>query len=151
MCGSEISDIIRFRKRVGEKCPRGILRTGFLNGTRRTALHEYALPKRIVDIINRAAGENGAKRVNSATLMIGENTGIMPDSVQVYFEIIAQGTPAQDAKLHLNIVQTQMHCKSCNKNFVKPRFSFTCPHCGALGSPTETGNECFVESVELEV
>lgn len=114
-------------------------------------MHEYALTKRIVDIINRAAEENEAKRVNSATLMIGENTGIMPDSVQVYFEIIAQGTPAQDAKLHLNIVKTEMHCKACNKNFLKPRFSFACPDCGALGSPTETGNECFVQSVELEV
>ncbi len=114
-------------------------------------MHEYALTKRIVEIINRAAEKNGAKRVNSVKLMIGENTGIMPDSVQVYFEIIAQGTPAQDAKLHLNIVQTEMRCKVCNNNFLKPRFSFTCPDCGELGSPTETGNECFVESVELEV
>ncbi len=114
-------------------------------------MHEYALTKRIVEIINRAAEENGAKRVNSATLMIGENTGIMPDSVQIYFEIIASGTPAQDAKLALNLVKTQMFCKACNKNFNKPRFSFTCPDCGALGSPTETGNECYVESVELEV
>lgn len=118
---------------------------------RRTILHEYALTKRIVEIINRAAEENGAKRVNAASLMIGENTGIMPDSVQVYFEIIAKGTPAQDAKLELNLVKTQMHCRSCNKNFIKPRFSFECPDCGALGSPTEIGNECFVQSVELEV
>ena len=114
-------------------------------------MHEYALTKRIVEIINRAAEQNGAKRINSAILMIGENTGIMPDSVQIYFEIIAKGTPAQDAKLQMNLVQTQMHCNACNKNFVKPRFSFVCPDCGALGSPTDIGSECYVESVEMDV
>jgi hydrogenase nickel incorporation protein HypA/HybF len=44
-----------------------------------------------------------------------------------------------------------MHCDRCNKNFIRPRYSFDCPDCGGLGKPTEIGKEFFIESVELEV
>jgi hydrogenase nickel incorporation protein HypA/HybF len=44
-----------------------------------------------------------------------------------------------------------MHCPHCDKNFIRPRFSFACPDCGTLGSPTQIGNEFYVESLELEV
>lgn len=113
-------------------------------------MHEYALTKRIVAIVNEAALTNGAKRVNAVHLVVGENTGIIPDSVQMYFDMIAEGTAAMGAKLAVRSVQSEMRCPVCEQNFVRPRFSFACPTCGALGSPTEVGNECYVESVELE-
>ncbi len=113
-------------------------------------MHEYGLTKQIVSIINQAARDNGAARVSAAFLVIGENTSIIPESVQMYYDMIARGTPAEGAKLNVRMVKVEMHCPQCGKNFVRPRFSFACPICGTLGSPTEVGNECYVESVELE-
>jgi hydrogenase nickel incorporation protein HypA/HybF len=114
-------------------------------------MHEYSLTKQIVRIINRTALDNGAKKVSSVRLTVGENTGIIPDSVQMYFDMIAQGTHAEGAQLLVKYIKAEMHCPNCGKNFVRPRFSFECPDCGTLGNPTETGNEFYVESVELDI
>ncbi len=113
-------------------------------------MHEYSLTKQIARIVNDTALAHRAQRVSAAHLVIGENTGIIPDSVQMYFDMIAMGTPAEGAKLHVRTVHAEMHCPACGKNFHRPRFSFACPDCGALGTPTEIGNEFYVESVELE-
>ncbi len=113
-------------------------------------MHEYGLTKRMVHIVNQAAAAHHATRVLTVFVVIGENSSVIPDSVQVYFDMIAAGTPAQGAVLSVRTVKAEMHCPSCGKNFERPRFSFACPLCGRLGSPTETGNECYVERVELE-
>jgi len=113
-------------------------------------MHEYSLTKQIVKIVNRAASEHNAKRVTQVRLVMGASGGIIPESVQMYFDQIAQGTLAEGAQLTLRLVAPQMHCPVCNQNFTRPRFSFECPICGTLGSPTDIGNEFYVEGIELE-
>lgn len=113
-------------------------------------MHEYGLTERIARIVNDAALAYHAHRVLTVFLVVGENTSIMPDSVQLYYDIIAQGTPAAGAELRVQMVEAEMHCPRCEKNFRRPHFSFVCPGCGGLGRPTDIGNECYVERVELE-
>ena len=114
-------------------------------------MHEFALTQRIVSIINEAASEHGAKKVNAAYLIVGENAGIIPDSIRMYYDAIARGTPAAGAKLHIRLIKAEIRCPACGINFTRPRYSFACPECGALGSPTDTGGECYVERVELDI
>ena len=113
-------------------------------------MHEYSLAKQIARIVANTATENNAVKVNSVNLVVGESSGIIPGSVQLYFDMIAKGTPAEGAKLCVKIVQTQMRCPECGKNFIRPRFSFECPDCGALGNPTDIGNLFYVESIKIE-
>lgn len=118
---------------------------------RAAAMHEYSLTKQIVTIANNTAKANHAARINTVSVVLGEHSGIIPDSVQMYFDMIAAGTEAEGAALRIRMVKQEMHCPSCNRNFIRPRFSFACPDCGTLGNPTDTGNEYYVESVELEI
>ena len=113
-------------------------------------MHEYALTKQMVNIVNRTAVVQNAKRVITVRLVLGESSGIIPESVQTYFDMIARGTPAEGAVLQVRLIRAQMFCPACKRNFFRPRFSFACPDCGTLGQPTEIGNECYVEGVELE-
>jgi hydrogenase nickel incorporation protein HypA/HybF len=114
-------------------------------------MHEYSLTRQIVRIACRAAEENAAQRVTLVRLVVGGASGIVPESVQLYFDQIARGTPAEGAVLHVRLITPQMRCPVCERNFERPLFSFACPQCGALGTPTEIGTEFYVESVELEV
>lgn len=114
-------------------------------------VHEYALTKRIVQIVNGAAAAHSAARVSAVYLVVGENSGILPDSVQMYFDMIARGTPGEGAALHMRTVRPEMRCPRCGVSFVRPRFSFACPACGALGVPTDVGNEFYVERAELDI
>ena len=113
-------------------------------------MHEYSLTKRIVQIANDTAASHCAGRVITVFLVIGENRSVIPDSLQLYFDIIAKGTPAEGAALEIRTIKAEMYCPQCQKNFHRPRFSFACPDCQTLGSPTPIGNEGYVERVELE-
>lgn len=113
-------------------------------------MHEYGQTKQIVKIVNDAAQKLGAVKVNTVHLVVGENTSIIPQSVEMYFDMIAKGTAAEGAKLDVRVVKSEMHCPLCDKNFQRPRFSFACPECGTLGTPTDIGNEFYVESIEVE-
>jgi len=113
-------------------------------------MHEFSLTKQIVRIVNNTAADHHAKKVNKVHLVVGESSGIIPDSVQIYFDMIAVGTAAEGAQLVIKYIKPQMLCPNCNKNFIRPRFSFACPDCGTLGNPTDIGSEFYVESIELD-
>lgn len=114
-------------------------------------MHEYALTERIVRIANEAAEKQDAKSVSSVSIVVGETSGILVESVQLYFDLIAEGTKAEGARLLVSTIPPEMRCPECGRNFVRPRFSFACPTCGVLGNPTNVGKEFYVESVELEL
>ena len=113
-------------------------------------MHEYPLTQRIVEIAVREAEKAGARRVVTVRLVIGEASGVIAESVQLYFDLIAEGTAAEGATLLVTPVRPEMRCPACNKSFYRPRYSFACPECGTLGTPTDVGREFYVESVELE-
>ncbi len=105
----------------------------------------------MIRIAENAAQREGAYKISSITLVVGENAGILPDSIQMYFDFIAKGTLAEGAILLLRMVPARMRCPRCGTDFDRPLFSFACPDCGTLGHPTETGNEFYLESLELEI
>ena len=114
-------------------------------------MHEYSVTKNIVNIVNNAAAARGAARVKTVFLVIGESTCVIPDCVQIYYGMIARGTASEGAAINVRVVKPEMYCPVCLKTYHRPRFSFDCPTCGTAGSPTEAGNELYVERVELEV
>lgn len=114
-------------------------------------MHEYGLTKEIIRIAENAARNEGAYKISRISLVVGENAGILPDSIQMYFDFISKGTLAEGATLQLSIVPVRMCCPHCGKHFERPLFSFACPDCGTLGHPMEAGNEFYVESLELEI
>lgn len=113
-------------------------------------MHEYSLTKQMVKIVSDTAIEHLAQKVTSVSVVIGAGTCIIPESVQMYFDIIAADTVAAGAVLKIKTAPVQMYCPHCKKQFIKPSFSFECPDCSTLGSPTTEGREFYVESVELE-
>ena len=113
-------------------------------------MHEYSLTQRIVGIVNETAQGYKNSKVTSVRLVIGENTSIIPDCIQLYYDMIAQGTQAAGARLDVRTVKPQMYCPHCGRNFERRVFSFECPDCGTPGNPTDIGNEAYVESIELE-
>ena len=113
-------------------------------------MHELSLTQQIVRIVCDAAKQEHALRVLKVNLAVGEDSGIMPDCVQTYYDLLAKGTVAEGAILNATTVRTTLFCEACQKEFERARFSFSCPVCGAEGSHTGKGSDCFVESIELE-
>lgn len=113
-------------------------------------MHEYPVTLEIVRIAVKTAREKGGL-VKAIHLVVGEDSGFIGESIQMYFDVISEGTLCEGARLTIQDIKPKMRCDRCGALFERKRFSFTCPRCGGDGSPTEIGKEFYIESVDLEV
>ena len=109
-------------------------------------MHEYALAQ---SIIQTAAEHASGAKVTKIEMVIGESSGIMGESIRMYFDIFAENTPCEDAIIEIETVKPKLRCKACDMLFVRKPFSFNCA-CGGEGMPTEIGREFFIKSIVVE-
>lgn len=113
-------------------------------------MHEYSVTQNIINLAVEEAQKNGAQKIKFITLVVGELSSVIDESVQMYFDILSEDTIAQGAQLTFRKVKAQLECKGCGKTFERKSNSFDCPHCGGLGKLTEVGKEFYIESIEVE-
>lgn len=112
-------------------------------------MHEYPITKRIIEISQEYANKYDAKEVKQINLVVGDYSGYVASSIELYFEIIAEGSLCQDARLNIRRIKPMLKCKECDTLFERKPFSFECSSCGGQGSPTEIGREFYIESIEI--
>ncbi|MGN6715103.1 MAG: hydrogenase maturation nickel metallochaperone HypA/HybF [Anaerocolumna jejuensis] len=95
------------------------------------------------------AKEQGAGCVRTINLVVGDYSGYVGESINLYFDIIAEGTLCEKAKLNIERVKPKLKCTSCGEYFERRPFSFECPDCGGEGEPTEIGKEFYLKSIEI--
>lgn len=114
-------------------------------------MHEYPLTEQIVRIAVEHAEKNRAARITRISLVVGDMSGFVADSIQMYFDVIARGTTAEGAILEIEHIRPKMKCGPCGLYFERKPYSFACPRCGNNGVPTEIGKECYVKDIEIEI
>jgi hydrogenase nickel incorporation protein HypA/HybF len=112
-------------------------------------MHEYPITRRIIEIAGEYAVKNNADEVKVINLVVGDYCGYVASSIELYFELIAQGSVCEKAKLNIERVVPRLKCSNCGELFVRKPFSFECPKCGKEGSPTEIGKEFYIKSIEV--
>ncbi|OPZ86791.1 MAG: Hydrogenase/urease nickel incorporation protein HypA [Firmicutes bacterium ADurb.Bin419] len=112
-------------------------------------MHEYSITQQIVKIAEENAKKYGATRIERISLVVGELSGFIGDSIQMYFDILAKDTLAEGAQLDITYVKPQLKCTKCKYYFYRSRFSFECPKCGGMGAPTEIGKEFYVKDIDI--
>lgn len=113
-------------------------------------MHEYPITCHLVRLACEKAASEGADRVLSLTLVIGDDAGYVGDSIQLYFDPIAEGTACEGAELHVVRIRPQLCCPACGQYFERKPFSFACPNCGTDGHPTGIGKEFYLKTIEIE-
>ena len=104
-------------------------------------MHEYPITLHIIEM---------AEEVDTINLVVGDYSGYVGDSINLYFEIIAEGTLCENARLNIERVKPKLRCTSCGKYFERQPFSFECPYCKGEGEPTEIGKEFYLKSIEIK-
>ena len=111
-------------------------------------MHEMAVTQSILEIALRHAGDTG--RITQLNLIIGDLAGIVDDSVQFYWDILTQGTIAENSKLCFERIATRFHCNDCQQEFEPDAYTFECPHCGSSAVYIVAGKEFRLDSIEIE-
>jgi hydrogenase nickel incorporation protein HypA/HybF len=82
--------------------------------------------------------------------VVGDYSGFIGESIQMYFDVISEGTLCEGAKVNIERVKPKLQCSQCGTYFERKPFSFACPACGGEGRPTEIGKEFYIDSIEVE-
>ena len=81
-------------------------------------MHELSITQSILDISLKAAKEQHATRIRAIRLKIGAFSGVVPECVQMYLDVLAKGTPGRGrAKIE---AETQYRCGSSAATAVQP-------------------------------
>ena len=78
-------------------------------------MHELSITQSIVNIAAETAAKHQVKRVNEIRIRIGEYSGIVPQCVQQYFDILSKGTAAEGAVLKMERIPITMRGGECDR------------------------------------
>ncbi len=114
-------------------------------------MHELPITQNILKIALQYAEKEGATRIMTLNLVIGQLSSVIDDSIQFYWPIISEGTIAEDAKLYFRRVPAQLKCLDCGTIYeLEDGQLRTCPSCESSQVSILSGREFQLESIQIE-
>ncbi|HKZ55764.1 MAG TPA: hydrogenase maturation nickel metallochaperone HypA [Anaerolineales bacterium] len=113
-------------------------------------MHELSVTQSMLEIALRHSQSAGARRVTDLHLVIGDLSSIVDESLQFYWDIVSQGTPAEGAKLHFQRVPLELICLACEDRYLPVGQDLACPACGSAQVKVVTGEEFHLEAIDVE-
>ena len=96
--------------------------------------------------VRHAAG----RRVSVVEVKVGHLRQVVPSALEFAFELVAEGTEVEGARLELEVVAAEGRCRSCAAETVMDGFPLACGRCGGFDIEVTAGEELAVEALELE-
>ena len=113
-------------------------------------MHELTITEHILQIALAHLPPQEDVYISDVHLVIGDLSSIVDDSVQFYWDILAENTAASNATLHFQRLPAQLTCQTCSHTYRPPPEDWACPACGGLRVRVVTGEEFYVEAIEVE-
>ncbi len=113
-------------------------------------MHELPVTESLLEIALRHAQEAGARRITNLYLVIGQLASIVDDSVQFYWAILTKDTIADGATLHFRRIPTELRCQDCDHQYRLEQNDFSCPVCASVRVKVVSGEEFYLESIDIE-
>jgi hydrogenase nickel incorporation protein HypA/HybF len=104
-------------------------------------------------ILNKAilqAREQYAAHITGLHLAIGEIAEIDQNAIQDHWSELSKSTPAEGAQLHFRVIPAEAQCMSCFRKYRPENGKIHCSNCGSVGAKIISGEEFYLESIELE-
>jgi hydrogenase nickel incorporation protein HypA/HybF len=108
-------------------------------------MHELSVVQSIVDTVT---DRTGGAEVRNVRLVIGQLSGVVPDSVRFCFDLVAAGTPLEAAVLDIEEPAGSARCEQCGTEFGVDDLLLLC-RCGSSEVRLLTGDELLIRSVEV--
>jgi hydrogenase nickel incorporation protein HypA/HybF len=113
-------------------------------------MHELPITESILEISLRHAEQANSRRVLSIYLVVGQMASIIDDSVQFYWGMIAKGTIAEGAELKFRRIPVKLQCQACGLQYSPGKDDFICPDCGNSEIRIISGQEFYLEAIDIE-
>ncbi len=113
-------------------------------------MHEMSVAQNIFEIMQQYVPVHEARDVRTVKLRIGDLAGVVPESLEFCFSVLADGTSFHDAKLDIEHIPLTIHCKSCDGTSRPDMPIFVCPSCKSSDVDILSGMELQVVEIMLQ-
>lgn len=109
-------------------------------------MHELSLTQ---EVVNAIAERMGDARIECVRLEIGKLSGVMVDSIRFCFDLVAEGTIVEGARLEIDEPSGHARCRECATEFDVDDPIVLCPACDAANVDVLSGRDMRIRSVEV--
>ncbi|CAM2921637.1 hydrogenase nickel incorporation protein HypA [Legionella steigerwaltii] len=113
-------------------------------------MHELWICKSILEIIKQKAAATQCTRVKKIILEIGQLAAIEKNALIFGFNVITEGTIAENAELHIIDIPGEALCESCQKRSPLQQYYDACQVCGSHALKVIHGEELQIKSMVVE-
>ncbi len=117
-------------------------------------MHEMSIVQSLLSIIQEEMQKNEVSRLIRVTVVHGQMTNIVPDSLHFAFEVLTKETPLEGALLETREEPLVYRCAGCKTEFtpsLADAILAPCPCCDEeFGHEVLSGRELYIESMEAE-
>jgi hydrogenase nickel incorporation protein HypA/HybF len=112
-------------------------------------MHELSIAQNILDIIGDHVSSEQRRQIRSIRLKVGEQAGVVPESLEFCFNILIDGTSLQGAVLEMERVPFMVKCNSCGKTSTNESGILFCSSCNVNDVVMISGNELQITEMEI--
>jgi hydrogenase nickel incorporation protein HypA/HybF len=112
-------------------------------------MHEVGLMENALAIALDYAVREQASRIHQMALRVGDLSGVEPDALQFAFDVVSQGTIAEQAQLNIEFCPTICYCEHCQTEFQPLLMGYECPTCQTWSASIIQGKELELASLEV--
>lgn len=113
-------------------------------------MHELSVTEELLALTLQHAKKANAGKIVKINLVIGSLTGLAEESIRFYFNILSEGTVAEESLINISRIPLRVRCQKCTLDFTPQADNWRCPACNGYRGDIICGRECYVDSIEIE-
>ncbi len=110
-------------------------------------MHEASIVESLIALVRENLPDG--RQVLRVDVKVGLLSGVSPDAMRFYFELLRTDTLGDQAQLEVTLVPLQAHCGECGKDHSLTEAAWLCPSCGGRSLRFQNGDELILSSFEV--
>ena len=91
-----------------------------------------------------------AAHIKQIQIAVGEMSELDQGIIQQEWSALSRKTPLEHAQLRFRLITAEVQCMACFKKYHPVDGTIQCPNCGSFGAKILSGEEFYVEHIELD-
>lgn len=115
-------------------------------------MHELGIMRNVLEVVLEYSEKNNVKKVQAINLEVGALSDIVPTFAQMFFQMIAENTIAENAQIKIEKIPAKIKCRICGTitEMDINNLLYNCEKCKSPAIELVSGREFRVTSMEVE-
>lgn len=113
-------------------------------------MHELSVTNGLLKLCIEEGERHNVKKINKVNIKVGELTGLVPNCISEYFNIVAKGTIAEGTEIVIEKIPVSIHCEDCGFEGELGKNKYYCPKCTGSKYKIIKGREFYLDTMEVD-